>query len=546
MGRIIYKSAETDEEMEAVHKLNYKTFCEEIEQHPKNKDKKLVDRFHKENTYLTAWHDNQLVGMLAVRGNRPFSLDSKLQGLDSLLENGLHPLCEIRLLSVKKEYRRTSVIRGLMNMVGEYCDKNGYEAGVISGILEQQRLYRHLGFKPFGPVVGNDKARFQPMYIRKSEFWKKAVKKHWKDAFETKEGPLNLLPGPVCVDSHIAEAFARSPVSHRSDEFKTLLKMTSERLRKLSRSAKIAIMQGSGTLANDAIAAQIALLGTRGIIAVNGEFGKRLVEHAKGFNIDFKIFHAEEGEAFNLKKLRDKIKSDNSIKWLWAVHCETSTGMINPLEEFVKISEECNLKLCVDAISSIGCVNCDFRKVYLASGVSGKAIGSYPGIAIVFINGKLPRNTTPLPRYLDIRNYSETSVPFTSSSNLLYALYTALEPSSFRERVESAENETYKLKKSLQCFEEIRFSSPPELMNPRMVSLDLPKTISSVEVGEGFKKAGYHIAYESEHLIKKNRMQICFFGKTKDTKGIKDVLAEKTRKILTQRCKDAKQFLNHR
>ena len=534
MGRIIYKIAETNEEMEAVHRLNYKTFCEEIEQHPKNNDNKLVDRFHKENTYLTAWHDQQLIGMLAVRGNRPFSLDSKLQNLDSLLENNLQPLCEIRLLAVRKEYRRTSVIRGLINMVEDYCIKNGYEASVISGILEQQKLYRHIGFKPFGPLVGNSKARFQPMYIKKSDFRKKSVKKHWKDAFETKAVPVNLLPGPVCIDTHITEAFAHPHVSHRTDEFRILLKMTSEKLKKLTRTSNTAIMLGSGTLANDAIAAQLSLFNTKGIIAVNGEFGRRLVEHAKGFKLNFKIFHAEEGAIFNLEKLREEIKSDKSFKWLWAVHCETSTGLMNPLEEFVKISEEFNLKLCIDAISSIGCVNCDFSKVYLASGVSGKAIGSYPGIAIVFINGKLPNMQSHLPCYLDIRKYCKPSVPFTSSSKLLYSLYTALEASSLQKRVESAVRETNKIKKFFEDFKCIKFSSPPELMNPRMISLNLPKYLSSQELGETFKKAGYHITYESEHLINKNRIQLCFFGKTGDQHELQTFLKTKINKILSK------------
>src|SRR5216110_3339012 len=99
-----FKIATEDWELEAVHRLNYKTFVEEIPQHAHNPEQRLVDKFHKENSYAICLDGERLVGMVAGRSQRPFSLDSKLENLDQHLPAERRAL-EVRLLSVEKDYR---------------------------------------------------------------------------------------------------------------------------------------------------------------------------------------------------------------------------------------------------------------------------------------------------------------------------------------------------------------------------------------------------------------------------------------------------------
>ncbi len=91
--------------------------------------------------------------MLSVQGRRPFSLDAKLDDLDSYLPAG-RKVCEFRLLSVDPGHRNGTVFLGLMRLMARHCFTSGYDAAVISGTTRQLRLYRHLGFVPFGPLVG--------------------------------------------------------------------------------------------------------------------------------------------------------------------------------------------------------------------------------------------------------------------------------------------------------------------------------------------------------------------------------------------------------
>ena len=159
-----FKIASEPEEMEQIHRLNYRTFVQEIPQHEPNPDGILVDRFHEENTYVICLRGDRLIGMMALRANRPFSLDAKLENLDSYLPPG-RSVCEIRLISVEKEHRSGRVFYGLLRLAWDHLSGLGYDLAVISATVRQLRLYRHLGFVPFGPLVGTPNALYQPMYL---------------------------------------------------------------------------------------------------------------------------------------------------------------------------------------------------------------------------------------------------------------------------------------------------------------------------------------------------------------------------------------------
>src|SRR6185503_15682558 len=209
-----FKIASEDWELEAVHRLNYKTFVEEIPQHHDNPEQRLVDKFHGENTYAICLNGEQLAGMVAGRAKRPFSLDQKVPNLDSHLPEGRKVL-EVRLLSVEKNYRNGFVFSRLVGLLAQHFRDQGYDLAIISGTLRQQKLYKHLGFVPFGPVVGTGEAQFQPMYLTLETFIEMA--KTLSPSSPTVERILaNYLPGPVEVHEEVRKDFERGPVSHRS------------------------------------------------------------------------------------------------------------------------------------------------------------------------------------------------------------------------------------------------------------------------------------------------------------------------------------------
>lgn len=171
----LIKKAETEAEFDLIHRLNYKTFVDEIPQHVRNENGRLIDRFHLENTYLIALDGEILAGMIAVRGKRPFSLDQKIPELDRCIPAGRR-VCEIRLLAIEKKYRGSSVFFLIMKQLAAYCIETGYDYAVISGTTRQQKLYRHLGFRPFHSRVGKEGAYFIPMGVSLEDFEKQLGK----------------------------------------------------------------------------------------------------------------------------------------------------------------------------------------------------------------------------------------------------------------------------------------------------------------------------------------------------------------------------------
>jgi GNAT superfamily N-acetyltransferase len=219
-----FKLADTAEEFEAIHRLNYRTFVEEIPQHPPNDAKRLIDRFHAQNTYAICLDGDQVVGMIAGRCERPFSLDQKLPDLDAYLPPHRRRV-EVRLLAVDRRYRKRSVFARLAGVLANHFRELGCDLGVISGTLRELALYRHLGFQPFGPVVGEPQAPYQPMFLTLANY--AAHDAHLEVAGG--RSATNLLPGPVATSAAVREAFAQPPISHRSAQFMAMLVTESSR-----------------------------------------------------------------------------------------------------------------------------------------------------------------------------------------------------------------------------------------------------------------------------------------------------------------------------
>src|SRR5512136_1819292 len=258
-GPLVFKFADEDWEFEQIHRLNYKTFVEEIPQHQVSPSHRLVDKFHNQNTYLICLSADRLVGMLAVRGDRPFSLDQKLERLDSYLPPG-RKICEIRLLAVEKKFRGAQVLQGILALLWQHGVEKGYDLAIISGTTRQFKLYQHLGFVPFGPLVGTGDAQFQPMYITLETFETTArefLRSSPSSAFHP--SAVNFLPGPVAVRREVRRAFEQAPESHRADCFKSDFQAAKHILCELVQARNVELLLGSGTLANDVIAGQLSL-----------------------------------------------------------------------------------------------------------------------------------------------------------------------------------------------------------------------------------------------------------------------------------------------
>jgi aspartate aminotransferase-like enzyme len=324
--------------------------------------------------------------------------------------------------------------------------------------------------------------------------------------------PISFLPGPVSLRPEIRAAFDRLPLSHRCDRFKEEVALTKTLLCQLVRAQRVEILLGSGTLANDVIAAQLSLQAGPGIILSNGEFGSRLVDHARRFGLAFHVLEVEWGGAFDREAVRQTLDRQRDARWLWAVACETSTGILNDVDALKELCAGRGVKLCLDCISVLGAAPLDLEGVYLASGVSGKGLGAFPGLSMVFYHESVAPQPDKLPRYLDLGYYAaHNGVPFTHSSNLLSALQAALKRyDSLQPFAEIVELSVW-LRPKLR---ELGFDilAPDAHASPAVITLALPQSMNAQKIGDQLQAAGFLLSYQSEYLRCRNWIQICLMG----------------------------------
>ncbi len=510
----VFKIATTPDEFEQIHRLNYQTFVEEIPQHSPSPTGRLVDRFHSENTYFIGVRGERVIAMMAARRRRPFSLDAKLPDLDRWIPHGRRPV-EMRLLAVSPAYRNGPVPVQLLQFGAKYCLDLGDDLAVISGAVRRMPLYRALGFEPFGPQVGTPEAPYQPMTLTLENFARASglrrglrASSHLVHEEATEEDePLNLLPGPVAMSRAVRAAFARPPGSHRAPAFLAQVASLRRRIAAYAKATDVQIMVGSGSLANDVVAGQIAGLGQTGVVYSSGEFGERLADHARRAGLEFHWARQPWGSIPTRADLEEALAQVPSPGWLWVVHHETSTGVLNDLEMVKGLARERGLKLCVDCISSIGAVDVDLTDVHLATATSGKALAGYPGLALVFHQDK-PAPRPDLPRYLDLGLWADSDgTPFTHSSNLLTALDVAF---AEVERLPAGRcgdgSLAHWFRAELRAAGFALCASEPHA-SPIIVTVQLPAAVRTSDVGSILEHRGFLTSHRSGYLIARNWIQ---------------------------------------
>jgi aspartate aminotransferase-like enzyme len=437
LGRYTFRQAATSDEFEQLHRLNHATFVREVHQHADSGDGRLVDKFHGRNTYFIALEGRRVVGMLAVHDRPPFSVADKLADPSVLDRLGARPL-EVRLLAVEPRHRHGAVFAGLGLAVIRHAQRHGYSHMLISGVAERLRMYEHTGFRALGPAVSRGGASFVPMVAPldalPGNILEDAAHLERRATARAADPPvLSLTPGHSPLAPGVLAALGRPGLDHRSEAFAALHAEVRGQLAALAGGLEAALFCGSGTLANDVVAATLAAdrRMRRGLVLVNGEFGRRLSAQATRLGLRHEVLEWAWGRPWERSAIERALDGSAGIDWIWAVHLESSTGMLNDIAALRELAAQRGVRVCLDCISSLGAVPLDLRGVHLATGVASKSLGGVAGLSLVHaapdaLDGVDSART---PTYLDLGAALAAQGPrFTLASNLLRALAAALEP----------------------------------------------------------------------------------------------------------------------
>lgn len=250
--------------------------------------------------------------------------------------------------------------------------------------------------------------------------------------------PILLTPGPLTTSLKTRSAMLRDWGSWDSN-FNAVTSRVRERLLAIVNGAPTHVcvpMQGSGTFSIEAAVNTLVPRNGHVLVLVNGAYGQRMARLTAMMGRRLSTFETADGVPTTAADVARALDADASITHVGLIHCETSTGILNPLPEIADAVATRGKSLIVDAMSSFGALAIDATRIPFDALVaaSGKCVEGPPGMGFVFVRKavleKCAGNSTSLSLDLhDQWSYMEktTQWRYTPPTHIVIALDAALE-----------------------------------------------------------------------------------------------------------------------
>ncbi len=208
---------------------------------------------------------------------------------------------------------------------------------------------------------------------------------------------LLLTPGPLTTSRTVKEVMMRDFCTW-DDDYNSIVTRIRARLVKLAlgsgktdepNAAEAAytavLMQGSGTFSVEATIGSVIPPDGKLLVVDNGAYGNRIAQITERLNIPLEVIRQTETESADLEQIDQTLANDSAITHVAMVHCETTTGLLNPAAEVGRICTKHDKIFILDAMSSFGGVEMTMPEVgcqYLVSSAN-KCIQGVPGFGFV-------------------------------------------------------------------------------------------------------------------------------------------------------------------
>jgi len=250
--------------------------------------------------------------------------------------------------------------------------------------------------------------------------------------------PILLTPGPLTTSLATKMAMLRDWGSWDSS-FNAVTARLRQKLTAIIHASETHVcvpLQGSGTFAVEGAVNTLVPRDGHLLVLINGAYGKRLARLALMMGRRVSTFETADEVPTTAADVERLLRADPSITHVGAIHCETSTGIENPLHAIAQVVAREGRRLIVDAMSSFGALPIDARTTPFDAliAASGKCIEGPPGMGFVFVRREVLErcegNSTSLA--LDLHDqwvYMEktTQWRFTPPTHVVVALDTALD-----------------------------------------------------------------------------------------------------------------------
>ena len=253
--------------------------------------------------------------------------------------------------------------------------------------------------------------------------------------------PIRTLlgPGPSPVSPRVLQALSLPVIGHLDPKFLEIMDQSMAMLREVFQTQnRLALpMSGTGSAGMETCFVNLIEPGDAVLIGVNGVFGTRMVDVAQRCGAQVDIVDEEWGTALDAQNFKTAL-AKKKYKVVAVVHAETSTGVLQPLDDIAKLVHESGALLLVDAVTSLGGAPVRVDELGIDACYSGtqKCLGCPPGLSPVTFNERAVevirnRKSKVHSWYLDlsmIEKYwgSERIYHHTAPISMNYALHEAL------------------------------------------------------------------------------------------------------------------------
>ena len=206
---------------------------------------------------------------------------------------------------------------------------------------------------------------------------------------ETRRDPWLLTPGPLTTSRTVKEAMLRDWGS-RDAEFIKLNARVRERLVELAggHGTHVCVpLQGSGTFIVEAMLGTLVPPSGKLAVLVNGAYGKRMVRICEYLRRGCVALETAEDTPVSAASLDASLDADPAITHVVVVQCETTSGVLNPVQEIAAVTARHHRRLLVDAMSAFGALPLDAARVPYDALVasSNKCLEGVPGVGFAII-----------------------------------------------------------------------------------------------------------------------------------------------------------------
>ncbi|MDE2135985.1 MAG: 2-aminoethylphosphonate--pyruvate transaminase [Gammaproteobacteria bacterium] len=201
--------------------------------------------------------------------------------------------------------------------------------------------------------------------------------------------PYLLTPGPLTTSQATKQSMLRDWGSWDSD-FNQITRRVCERLLAIVQAAgthECVPLQGSGTFSVEAAIGTLVPRGGHVLVPQNGAYCQRIARICRYLGRKVTSIDYAENAAVSAADVERALLQDPSITHVALVHCETSAGILNPLDAVAQVVAKHERRLIVDAMSSFGALEIDARRTPFDAVVaaSGKCLEGPPGMGFVIV-----------------------------------------------------------------------------------------------------------------------------------------------------------------